>query len=104
MPVRPAIVTRGHHVRHGIIVILPERSVNTQMMGIGLDGHVYLGLINIRYPAQFLHGRLSLVLLLKLAYLGVNLCESPTWFKGNLTIRLCSAIACKMLWRIHHTA
>ena len=28
----------------------------------------------------------------------------PTWFNGKRTTRLCSAIACSMLWRIHHTA
>ena len=28
----------------------------------------------------------------------------PSWFNGSLTIRLCSAIACRILWRIHQTA
>ena len=28
----------------------------------------------------------------------------PTWLSGSLTILLCSAMACSMLWRIHHTA
>ena len=28
----------------------------------------------------------------------------PTWLSGRRTILLCSAMACRMLWRIHHTA
>src|SRR5690606_14227588 len=32
------------------------------------------------------------------------LLNEPTWFSGKRTIRDCSAIACKIDWRIHHTA
>ena len=33
-----------------------------------------------------------------------NLFNEPTWFKGRRTIRECSAIACNIDCRIHHTA
>ena len=29
---------------------------------------------------------------------------ADTWLSGKRTMRLCSAMACRMLWRIHHTA
>ena len=32
------------------------------------------------------------------------LLSEPTWLRGKRTILLCSAIAWRMLWRIHHTA
>jgi hypothetical protein len=32
------------------------------------------------------------------------LLSDPTWFRGNLTIRDCSASACRIDWRIHQTA
>ena len=32
------------------------------------------------------------------------LLSEPTWFNGRRTMRLCSAMAWRMLWRIHHTA
>jgi hypothetical protein len=30
--------------------------------------------------------------------------SEPTWFNGRRTIRDCSANACRIDWRIHHTA
>ena len=39
-----------------------------------------------------------------LLYARLILLTEPTWFMGILTILLCSAIACRILCLIHHTA
>ena len=40
----------------------------------------------------------------KLTMALVSLLWKPTWLSGMRTMRLCSEMACRMLWRIHHTA
>ena len=49
-------------------------------------------------------GLLHLLLQHTSASLTLNENCDPTWFSGRRTMRLCSASACRIDWRIHHTA
>ena len=53
---------------------------------------------------QYQNQGLSLPDLMNLEKALLILFSEPTWFNGRRTIRDCSANACRIDWRIHHTA
>lgn len=88
-----AVIATCHHIYHGVVFIFTKWGIDAHVMSACHDALRDFIFIYSGSCRDFLHARASLVLLLKLVDSWFTLLSEPTWFKGSLTMRLCSAIA-----------
>jgi hypothetical protein len=98
----------GHHehVEHGGVAVfgVGERRIERHVADAAAEHGLHLAGRHVEQFGQFLIGRFALKLLHERIYASFTLLYEPTLLSGIRTMRLFSTIACRMLWRIHHTA